>query len=135
MSTSNIGANLQSSNVDEGTAEAAVEAYRFIKMGTTQGTVTPCTAITDIAIGVSRNKAAIGERVEYQTRGIALVQCKTALTLHAEVMPAASEAGKASDASGATARSAGVCLQATTTDGQVVAVAINLPNLKGPANS
>lgn len=135
MSTSNPGSNAQSSNFDEAIAETAIEAYRFVKMGTVQGQIVPCAAITDIAIGVSTTKAAAGARVEYQTRGIALVMCSAGLTLHAEVMPTAAGAGKASDAAGATARSAGLCLQASTTDGQVVACAINLPNLKGMANA
>lgn len=135
MSTTNIGQNLQSSNVDEAVAETAVEAYRFVKMGTVQGQIVPCAAITDIAIGVSTTKAAAGERVGYQTRGIALVQCSAALTLNGEVMPTAAGAGKCSDAAGVTARSAGVCLQATTAVDQVVACAINLPNLRGTANA
>ena len=134
MATSNPGQNLQSSNLDEAVAELACEAYRAVKYGTAQGTVTPCTAITDIAIGITTTKAAAGARVEFQTRGIALVTANAAITQGVEVMVAAAAAGRAATSAGATARSLGVCVQASTALDQVVAIAINLPNLQGAAN-
>lgn len=135
MGTTNAGQNYESSNVNSGVAEAAVEAYRLVKQGTAENQVTPCTAITDIAIGVSLNKAAIGEPVSYQTRGIAIIECSAGVARGAQVMATGSGAGKCSTASGATARSVGVVETATSNDTEKAAVRINLPNLNGPANS
>lgn len=134
MGTSNSNKNYESGSVNSGVAENAVEAYRFVKLGTNEGQVTPCTAITDIAIGVSLNKAAAGERVDYQVRGVALVEMSAAVSRGAQVMPTGSGAGKGSTAAGATARSSGVAVGTSTADAQVIAVAINLPNLNSPAN-
>lgn len=131
-----LSQNYESANVNSGIASADIEAYRLLKMGTNEGEVTPCTAIDDVAIGVSLNKVAAGGLCNYQTKGIALITCSAGVTRGTQVMPTASGAGKCSTASGATARSAGLALGTTTTaDGQQIAVSINLPNLNGPANS
>lgn len=133
---SKMSQNYESASTNSGIATAAIEAYRLVKMGTNEGEVTPCTAITDIAIGVSLNKVAIGELCNYQTQGIALITTSTGVTRGAEVMATASGAGKCMTAAGATARSVGIALGTTTTgDNQQIAVAINLPNVNGPANS
>lgn len=135
MSTTNASQNYESGNVNSGTAEAAIEAYRLLKQGTAENQVTPCTAITDVAIGVSLNKAAAGERVDYQTRGLAIIECSAAVARGAQVMPTGSGSGKCSTASGATARSVGIVESATSNDTEKAVVRINLPNLNGPANS
>lgn len=135
MGTSNVNQNYQSTSTDSGTAEAAIEAYRLVKAGTSPNQVTPCTAITDVAIGVSLNKAAIGERVDYQVRGVAKLECSAAVSRGAQVMATAAGAGKVSTAAGATARSAGVALETSANDAEVISVLVNLPNVNGPANS
>lgn len=135
MGTTNASQNYESGNVGSGTAEAAIEAYRLVKQGTAENQVTPCTAITDVAIGVSLNKAAAGERVDYQTRGMAIIECSAGVARGAQVMATASGSGKCSTASGATARSVGIVESATSNDTEKAVVRINLPNLNGPANS
>lgn len=135
MGTTNVGQNYQSGSTDSGTAESAIEANRLIKAGTSPNQVAPCSAITDIAIGVSLNKAAAGERVDFQTRGVAIIECSAGVARGAQVMPTASGSGKCSTAAGPTARSAGMALETTSNDTEKLAVAINLPNLNGPANS
>lgn len=131
----NTTRNYQTGNTDSGVAESDIEAFRFVKYGTAPGTVIPCTAITDIAVGVSLEKTPSGSQCTYQTRGIAMVETSAAVTINTQVMPTAAGAGKASTAAGATARSAGVAQQASGDDAQIIPVAINLPNLNGPANA
>lgn len=133
--TTILASNLQESNKGSGVAESAISPYRLVKRGTNPGQVVACSAITDIAIGVSTNYAATGEVCTYQTRGVALIECSTGVTYGAQVMPTAAGAGKCSTASGATARSAGVAGNTSAADGEIIACDINLPNLNGPANS
>ena len=135
MTTLNIAPNLQTTNTDSGEAESEIQAYRLVKRGSTPGTVAPCTAITDIAIGVSLKHADAGQQCEYQTRGRAYIECSAGVAANAQVMPTASGAGKCSTASGATARSAGFAINTSANDGEIIACDINLPNLNGPANS
>lgn len=131
--------NPESSNMNAHPASVAVEPNRFVKYGAADAdgnpTVAPCTAITDIAIGVSTTKAAIGEMCEFMTRGVAKVACSAGVTALDQVMATASGAGKCSTAAGITARSQGQALTTTTTDGEVTPVRINLPNLNGVANT
>lgn len=135
MGTTNAAQNFESGNVNSGIAEAAVEACRLVKQGTAENQVTPCTAIGDVAIGVSLNKAAIGEAVSYQTRGVAIIECSAGVARGARVMATGSGAGKCSTSSGGTARDVGIVETATSNDTEKAAVRINLPNLNGPANS
>jgi hypothetical protein len=130
------GQNYESTNTNEYTAASAIEPYRLVKQGTNEGEVEACTAITDVAIGVSLNKApAAGDRVQIQTRGVAMIATSAPVSRGAQVMPTAAGAGKVSTAAGATARSAGLAEAASGADGEVIAVRINLPNLNGPANA
>lgn len=130
------GQNYESVNTNEYTAASAIPPYRLVKQATNEGEVEVCTAITDVAIGVSLNTAAAGgDRVQIQTRGVALIEASGAISRNAQVMPAAAGAGKIATAAGATARSAGIAESASGADAEVIACRINLPNLNGPANA
>lgn len=129
------GQNLEAGNTNEYTAAGDIEAYRLVKYATAEGEVEACSAIADVAIGVSTNKVAAGGRVQIQTQGVALVTVSGAVTRGAQVMCTASGAGKCLDAAGATAKSVGIAEQTATTDGQVVAVRLAVPNVNGPANT
>lgn len=129
------GPNLESGNVNEYTAEAAIEAYRAVKYGTAEGEVVACSAITDIAIGVSLNKVALGGRVQVQTGGVALVTVSAGVARGAQLMPTAAGAGKGMTAAGASARSFAIAENTTANDAEVAVVRLCCPNLNGPANS
>lgn len=134
--------NLRGTTPDSLKCSADVLANRAVKYGTrdaTSGefTVVPCTAITDICIGSSMNsgESADGDRISIQTGGIALLVASDAVSAGAEVMVTAAGAGKVVTAAGATARSIGVALTASLADGEVIAVLLNVPNVKGMANA
>lgn len=129
--------NFISGNVIEMEAEAAIEPYRLVKLGAAAGQVVACSAITDVVVGVSLNKAnAAGDRVQVQTSGIALVTCSAAVAYGAQVMPTASGAGKCMTAAGATAKSCGVAGGTTTAnDGELQKVWLASLNVNGIANS
>lgn len=131
MGSSNYG----TSNVNSAIAGGTIAARRFVKLDTTAGQVIACTAITDIAIGVSLHSAVSGGTIEYQTRGIAEIECGAAVALGDEVMPTAAGAGVCSTSAGVTARSAGHAATATSNSGEILRAHINLPNLQGKANS
>ena len=118
-------------------AGAAVTKNRVVKLDTTANQVIHAAAIADLSIGVALNTAASGELVNVQYRGIAKIEVAAAVTLGAEVMGQAAAADGSIDvAAGATARSLGVALEAGSNgDGDVIAVLLNAPTLKGPANS
>ena len=125
--------NLESSNLNTKIAGEAMEANRLVKGGTVEGEVLLATATTDIAIGVTRHKAAIGESVEIQTGGEAKIYTTAvALALNAQVMPG--PGGAVLLAAGATARSVGIVMTATGgTLGELATVRLNVPNISGPA--
>lgn len=127
--------NYETSNRISRIAGGVIAAKRLVKLDTTAGQVIACTAITDIAIGVSLHSAVAGGTIELQTSGVAEIECSAAVALSDEVMPTAAGAGKCSTAAGATARSAGLAENLSSADGEVCRVRINLPNLKGMANA
>lgn len=116
---------------------AAVTAHRAVKLDSTVDTVIQATAITDLVVGVALETGATGDWIPVQYRGIAKLECAAAVTLGAEVMVQAAAGDGSIDVSGgATARSIGVALEAGSNgDGDVIAVLLNLPALKGPPNS
>jgi predicted membrane GTPase involved in stress response len=127
--------NYETSNRISRIAGGVIAAKRLVKLDSTAGQVIACTAITDIAIGVSLHSATAGQSVEIQTSGVAEIECSDAVALGAEVMPTAAGAGKCVTAAGATARSAGLAENLSAADGEVIRARINLPNLKGMANA
>lgn len=136
MATKSPQQNLVTGNIIEFEAESAIEPFRLVTLGTSPGQVVATSAITDVIIGASLNKAAAGERVQIQTAGIARVECSAGVAYKAQVMPTASGAGKCSTAAGATAKSAGLATGASTSnDGESQYVWLCPINVNGIANS
>ena len=127
--------NYETSNVISRIAGGTIAARRLVKLDTTAGQVVACSAITDVAIGVSLHSASSGQTVEIQTSGVAEIEASDAVALGAEVMPTAAGAGKCVTAAGATARSCGLAETISSADGEFIRARINLPNLKGMANA
>ncbi len=116
-------------------AGGTIVQNRCVEFSAAPNVVTAADAIADVTIGVSLNGASSGEQLQLQTAGIAILTCSAAITAGAEVMVTASGAGKVSTAAGATALSIGKALTTTANDGEMVEVLLNIPNVKGAANS
>ncbi len=117
-------------------ASEAIPARRLVKLHSVEGQVALATASTDVAIGVSTTTAATNGDVEIQTQGIALLETTAAsVAINAQVMPGTS--GRCLTAAGATAVSVGLAVSASggTTAGETIGVWLNVPNIRGPANS
>lgn len=128
--------NFITGNVIEMEAEAAITARRLVKLGTAPGQAIHTSAITDVVIGVAINTAAIGERVQIQTDGIAEVACKAGVAYLAQVMPDSGGAGLCATAAGATAKSCGqACGTTTTAENEIQKVWLRTINVNGIANS
>lgn len=132
--------NYETSNVTEYLAAADITANGFVKYGTVDSTtgnptVTPCTAITDVAIGVATVTVSSGQMCRVQTAGVAKVRA-TAAAISAGDQVMCGAAGRCLTAAGATAVSQGIAETAAggTVD-EVIPVRLAVPNLKGPANS
>lgn len=116
-------------------AGEAITANRALKLDSAEGVVLHTTAITDVVVGYSLNTCAINEMVEVAPPGRQVkVACSAGVTLGAQVMPTASGAGKVMTAAGSTAKSCGLALTTSTTDGEVIAV-LSVLGVNGPANS
>lgn len=138
MSVSTATYNTESEGFRSYIAGEALEANRCVKLDSTEGQVVYSGAITDIVVGITTQKVASGDQVIVQVRGTAkIATTAAAVSLGAEVMPDSSTGGRILTAAGATARSVGVAASAGggTTAGELIAVHINLPNLKGPPNA
>lgn len=127
--------NYETSNVISRIAGGTIAARRLVKLDTTAGQVVACSAITDVAIGVSMHSATSGQTIEIQTRGLAEIETSAAVALGAEVMCTASGSGKCSTSAGATARSVGLAENLSSADAEIIRVRLAVPNLGGPANS
>lgn len=102
--------------------------------GTTARQVVACDAIADLCIGIAMIDASSGDELPIQTHGVAKCLAGATITINAEQMVEVTS-GRVVDATGATARSIGVALQAAA-DGDLFEVLLaHLPNVKGPANS
>lgn len=117
------------------TAGGTIAQHRLVKLDSTAGQVVVTSAITDLAIGAVNISAVSGDPVPVQTMGVVKLTASGAITLGDEVMPTSSGSGKVVTSSGATAKSVGVALEAALADGDVIAVLLCCPALKGPANS
>lgn len=130
-------ANFNSLNVSNMSfiAGGTIGINRAVKLDSTVGQVVVCSAITDIAIGTAINSASSGEMVNVQLFGKAKVVASAAISVGAEVMPTGSGSGKVSTASGATAVSMGLCLEAAGADGDTIEILLACPNVRGSANT
>lgn len=115
------------------TAGAAITRNRAVKMS--GANVIHTAAITDVAIGVATQDADSGKQVEVQLFGKAKIVAAAAITAGVEVMPDSGGAGKVATAAGATAVNMGVALEAAGADGDVIAVLLSVPNVRGPVQT
>lgn len=100
-------------------AEAAVLANRIVKFGTADGQVVQAAAATDLLIGVASRgfDAAIGERIDVMTHGIAEVKLGGNVTRGQPVTADANGKGvAAAPAGGANARVIGVAMASGVLD-------------------
>ena len=116
-------------------AGGTIVQYRAVVLDSTEGQVVAGSAIAGKTLGVALNGASSGEMVKVQIAGVAKIAASAAVTLGDEVMVTASGAGKISTSSGATAMTIGIALQAALTDGDIIEVLLNVPAVKGAANS
>ena len=117
-------------------AGGTIGQYRACKLDSTEGQVIATTAIADVTVGIALVSASSGGLVHLQTAGKAKCVASASISLGDQVMVTASGAGKVSTASGATAKSIGVALQAAGADGDVIEVLLHAgPNVNGAANS
>jgi hypothetical protein len=100
-------------------AEAAVLANRIVKFGTADGQVVQAAAAADLLIGVASRDfdAAIGERIDVMTHGIAAVKLGGAVTRGQPVTSDANGKGiAAAPAAGANARVVGIAMASGVLD-------------------
>lgn len=128
--------NSEGNSYQTAVAAAAITAGQALKLHSTEGQVTPTTAITDVICGFAIMTAASGDEVVYQTGGIVKAIAKGAITLGQQLMPSGAggaDIGKVSTAAGATAVSCGIAQQ-DAADG-VTFSARAVINVSGPANA
>lgn len=115
-------------------AGGTVAANRLVKMDSVANQFVAATAEGDLVIGVCPKAVVAGDSVGILT-GTQKVRITSgaAVAVGAEIEP--TTGGKGITAAGAAARSSGVALTASTADEEEIEVLINLPNVKGPANS
>lgn len=127
--------NLQGVSPVSFIAGGSITANRLVKADTTQGQVVVTTAITDAPLGVALETASSGGLVPVQMYGKAKLTAAAAISVGAQVMADSGGGGKIATASGATAVSCGIALEAAGADGDIIEVQLVTPNVKGPANS
>ena len=104
-------------------AQVAVVHNRFVKLGTVGNSVTPCTAITDRAIGIAVESAdpAAGNAAAsvwlLNEGGIVPIEAAAAIALGAKIAPSVNGRGQTAVA---TNFACGVALVASTAAGQVI---------------
>ena len=102
-------------------AAAAITKYRAVKLHATTETVTPVAASTDIVYGIAQNEVTTAELakkkgVAVRAEGITEWEVAAAVTRGQEVMAAAD--GRATPATGATNRVAGLVLEGADAAGK-----------------
>jgi hypothetical protein len=107
----------------------------LVMLDSTANQVVVTTGITSVAFGASLVSAASGGLVAVQQFGKAKLTATGAISLGAQVMPAAAGGGLIDTAAGATAVSIGIALQAAGASGDVIEVQLAVPPVKGPANA
>lgn len=113
----------------------AITANSMVKLDTTEGRVVACTEPTDVAIGACVDTAAAaGEQVRVQLFGIAKVRAGATITVGQELEVKTGGTGELDVAGGATAFTVAKALQAGAS-GETIAVLLNTPVAKGPANT
>lgn len=108
-----------------------VEPYVCVEAGTSNGQVDLPDATSDTVIGVIQNSASSGSAVRVALNGILKIVCgAAAITKGARVHLTGSAGRIAANLDGtAGTKYIGVALGAATETGQIIPVAVNLPNV------
>ena len=101
-------------------ATLATKQFYFAEMGTAADEVDLCDNAGDLVLGVIQNKPAAGEAVQLRCYGVSKVVASGAITRGARVGTDAS--GKAVTKSADADLVAGIALETSTTDGDLIAV-------------
>lgn len=127
--------NLESGSIASYKATSAINVNCLVKYDTTEGQIVMCSAITDVAIGVSLTEAAAGDMCDVQVAGVARIKAGGAVTLGAPVAPQGVAGGKAVVAAGlgATALPIGIA-ESAAASGETFRCRLKVPNLAGPVN-
>lgn len=114
-------------------AEAAIPAYRLVKLGTADGKVTTAVAATDLIVGpIMDVSPAIGERVDVVMVGIAYIEAGAAITRGSLVTSdSVGRCVTAAPAAGANNRCIGVAVEAATAAGDIITVQISPSMMQG----
>ena len=107
----------------------------LVMLHSTAGQVVVTTGITSLPIGASLNSAVANGTIAVQQFGKAKLTAGAAISLGAQLMPAAAGGGLVETAAGATAKSIGVALEAAGASGDIIEVQLAVPAVFGPANS
>jgi len=129
-------ANLIGTSCAPFTCNGVITANHFVKVHTTAGQVIKSNAIADLSCGVAQNTTtATGDQITVQIYGVAKAVLGTGgATVGQELMVIASESGAVGPASGATAVTVCVALEAGDS-GETIAVLLKTPCGKRPANT
>ena len=129
-------ANLIGTSCAPFTCNGVITANHFVKVHTTAGQVIKSDAIADLSIGVAQGTtAAPGTQLAVQMYGVAKAVLGTGgATVGQELMVIAGESGAVGPASGPTAVTVCVALEAGAS-GSTVAVLLKTPCGKRPANT
>ena len=105
-------------------AEAAIPAYRLVKLGAAVNSVVLAAAATDLTCGVSHEvTAAIGERVDVNKIGIAYVEAGAPIARGAPITSDGTGRGvTAAPAAGANNRIVGFAEEAAAAAGDIINV-------------
>lgn len=107
----------------------------LVMLHSVEGQVVVTTGITSLGLGAATISAASGGLVSVQQFGKAKLTAGAAISLGAQLMPAAAGGGLVETAAGATAKSIGVALQAAGASGDVIEVLLAVPPVFGPVNA
>lgn len=100
-------------------ADLSGKQYCTVKVDS-DGKIALCTATTDLAIGILRNKPVAGEVAEVIVQGVALCKTGGAITAGTYVMPTATTGVVTTHSS--TNTKVGIALQEATASGDIISV-------------
>ncbi len=114
-------------------AQAAINPFRIVRLGTADGTVTLATAATDLIIGVVADVGpAAGERCDVVHAWIAFTEAGAAITRGALVTSdAVGRAVTAAPAAGVNNRVLGLALESAVAAGDVIRVLVQGGQVQG----
>lgn len=106
---------------------AATNQYKFVKL-TANRTVTVCSAITDVVVGVLQNRPDINQAATVGYHGVSKVQADAALTAGQQVGTSADgQADAKTPGTDTTEYVAGVVVTGAAAAGEIAEVMLNIP--------